>query len=217
MAFGSLKKQLLSALAPDAFLYRGRHGGPPSVALTFDDGPHPRHTPAILELLAKEDAKATFFLQGEQAEREPGLVRAIHAAGHAVGNHGYTHQRPAEIGVARYIENALRTRALLEQMVGAPVGRLFRPPYGVVGLRPFLGLIRRGFRIVHWSVDSGDSFLHEPQQLVRNFLELPLRGGDILLFHEDQPQTVQALPEVLHILRSRSFELSSVDALWSRE
>jgi peptidoglycan/xylan/chitin deacetylase (PgdA/CDA1 family) len=214
MAFGAILKPALASLAPAAFLYRGAQGGARGVALTFDDGPDPRHTTKLLEILGREGARGAFFLQGNQAEKHPALVREIHAGGHELGNHGYSHRRPGEIGTAAYVEEVLRTQAVLEDCVGERVAPLFRPPYGAMSVRTFMGLSKRGFRFVHWSVDSGDSFITDAGELTAHFAKLPVRAGDILLFHEDQAQTVEALPAMLRAIRERSLGFASIAALW---
>lgn len=210
MVGARLIKQLLGRVAPGILLYRGRATGAARLALTFDDGPHPSHTERLLEILAREGAPAAFFLQGAHAEKHLHLVRAIHAAGQALGNHGYSHRRPGEIGTAAFLREAERTQAILQDAVGVPLTRLFRPPFGAISALAFAGLVRRGFRIVLWSVDSDDSLVQDPAALTARFTCGPLTSGDILLFHEDYAHTVAAMPGVIRALRARSFHLSSI-------
>lgn len=214
MAIGALLKQTLAVIAPAVFLYRGVQSVASGVALTFDDGPDPRHTEMLLDILDRERAKAAFFLQGMEVEKYPALVRAIHAGGHELGNHGYSHHRPSDLGAVAYINEVLRTQSLLEDCIGAPVASLFRPPYGTMSVRTFFGLVRNGFRIVHWSVDSGDSFMHDADELARRIERMPIRAGDILLFHEDQVHTVKAMPTILRALKARALGYTSIEALW---
>ena len=168
----------------------------------------------LLEILDRERAKAAFFLQGTEVEKYPALVRAIHAAGHEIGNHGYSHRRPSEIGAVAYIEEVQRTQSLLEHSIGAPLASLFRPPYGTMSVRTLIGLVCSGFRIVHWSVDSGDSFMHDANELTGRIEKISIRAGDILLFHEDQAHTVKAMPTILRALKARFLDFSSIEALW---
>jgi peptidoglycan-N-acetylglucosamine deacetylase len=102
---------------------------PGELALTFDDGPNPACTPRLLDILASQDVRATFFLLGRFAEAEPGLVRRILAAGHLIGNHSWSHPNLAIIAAHRVEEELTRTRETLQQIAGAPI-RYFRPPYG---------------------------------------------------------------------------------------
>ena len=101
------------------------------LALTFDDGPNPEQTPRLLELLARHDAKATFFLIGEWAEREPGLIRELAAAGHAIGNHTYTHPTMPAHGAKRIREELRRCREAVEAS-----GETFSTVDGAALMRP---------------------------------------------------------------------------------
>lgn len=213
MALGALLKPLLARVAPSAFVYRGTVGAPARVSLTFDDGPDPRHTRALLDTLEAAGARGSFFLQGRNAEQHRDLVREIHARGHELGNHGYSHRRSREIGIPAYLEEARRTHALLEACVGARLAPLFRPPYGEMTAAATIALARAGFRIVHWSLDSRDSFIAEAAALTAHVQGLPVGGGDILLFHEDQPQTLEALPAILASLRARALGFATVGTL----
>lgn len=213
MAFGALLKPLLARIAPSAFVYRGAAGTPARVSLTFDDGPDPRHTRGLLDTLEAAGARGSFFLQGRNAERHPDLVREIHARGHELGNHGFSHRRAREIGVPAYLEEARRTHEMLEAFTGARLARLFRPPYGEMTVAATVALARAGFRIVHWSHDSRDSFIADAAELTAHVRSLPVAAGDILLFHEDQPQTLQALPAILAGLKARSLGFASIGTL----
>jgi peptidoglycan/xylan/chitin deacetylase (PgdA/CDA1 family) len=102
---------------------------PGELALTFDDGPNPAWTPQLLDILAKHNAKATFFLIGRYAETEPMLTRYIADAGHLIGNHSWSHPNLALTGPARVRDELSRTKSTLEQITGKPV-RHFRPPFG---------------------------------------------------------------------------------------
>ncbi len=213
MAFGRLLKPLLARLAPSAFVHRGDATVPARVSLTFDDGPDPRHTRGLLDVLERAGARGTFFLQGQNAERQPDLVREIHSRGHELGNHGYSHRRARDIGLSAYVDEARRTHALLEACAGMPVAPLFRPPYGEMTIGATIALARAGFRIVHWSLDSRDSFIADAAELLAYVRGLPVGGGDILLFHEDQPQTLEALPAILEGLRARRLGFATIGEL----
>ncbi len=213
MAIGALLKPLLARLAPSAFVYRGMSSEPARVSLTFDDGPDPRHTRQLLDVLEGAGARGSFFLQGQNADRHRDLVREIHARGHELGNHGFSHRRTGEIGVAAYIAEARRTHDLLEECVGEKVAPLFRPPYGEMTAGATIALARAGFRIVHWSLDSRDSFIGDAAVLATHVRNLPVSGGDILLFHEDQPQTLEALPSILDGLKARTLGFATVGIL----
>jgi peptidoglycan-N-acetylglucosamine deacetylase len=132
-------------------VWRAPRGAGRRMALTFDDGPDPTFTPQVLELLAARRVRATFFLVGERAARAPDVVRAIAAAGHEVGSHGWSHRSLWLCGPARTDQELGRTRATLGELTGrAPA--LFRPPWGMVNAALFPALRRHGQRCVFWSI-----------------------------------------------------------------
>ncbi len=128
---------------------------PGELALTFDDGPNPKWTPRLLDLLAQHGIPATFFMLGSFASAQPELVRRVAAAGHLVGNHSWSHPNLARSSSARIRRELLRTSDALEQILGGPV-RYFRPPYG--GRRPAVFRIARelGLTPVLWNAMTSD-------------------------------------------------------------
>jgi peptidoglycan/xylan/chitin deacetylase (PgdA/CDA1 family) len=128
---------------------------PGELALTFDDGPNPAWTPRLLDLLARRDVRATFFLVGSRAQAEPELVRQIAAAGHLIGNHSWTHLNLALAPARRIEEQLSRSSDTLAQLTGAPP-RFFRPPF--VARRPeTLRIARRlGLVPVLWNAMTSD-------------------------------------------------------------
>lgn len=128
---------------------------PGELALTFDDGPNPAWTPQLLDTLAARDVRATFFLVGRYAEAEPALVRRIHAEGHLIGNHSWSHPNLAITAAARVRDELTRTCDTLQEITGVPV-RYFRPPFG--GRRPVVLKIARslGMTPVLWNAITTD-------------------------------------------------------------
>jgi peptidoglycan/xylan/chitin deacetylase (PgdA/CDA1 family) len=128
---------------------------PDTLAMTFDDGPNPRWTPQLLEILARHRVRATFFLIGQYAATQRPLVRQMHEAGHLIANHTWTHSNLARTGRRETREQLLRTSGELESITGAPV-RLFRPPFGARS--PFtVGMARElGLTAVTWNAMTSD-------------------------------------------------------------
>src|SRR2546423_15189568 len=135
-------------------------------ALTFDDGPHPHGTPAVLEILATARAQATFFLVGEQVERDPALAAEIVAAGHAVGLHCHRHRNLLRVGPRGVREDLARA----EEHITAATGRapaLYRPPYGILNACALTLARRRGWRTLLWSHWGRDWEARAPAQSIR--------------------------------------------------
>jgi peptidoglycan/xylan/chitin deacetylase (PgdA/CDA1 family) len=185
-------------------------GGSGQVALTFDDGPHPRGTPAVLEALAAAGARATFFLLGEQVRRSPALARELVAAGHGVALHGDTHRLQLRLGPRALADDLDRGHATIAEATGvAP--RRYRPPYGIFSPAGLALVRRRGWAPLLWSRWGHDWRLHRtPGQIAAELTER-LAPGDVLLLHDaddhSQPgcwqRTVRALPAVLDGIERR--------------
>ena len=174
-------------------------------ALTFDDGPDPEYTPGLLRILEAHGAKATFFLIGERAERHPEIVQEIAAAGHAIGNHTYSHR--ALPGLTRG-EQAWELERCGDAL-GEHATRLFRPPYGQQNEESYRAARRAGYEIVGWSVMSGDSRYEKADDIVARILER-LAPGEIVLMHDSlhEPRDPPAA--------DRSYALKAVDQVLSR-
>ena len=125
------------------------------LALTFDDGPNATWTPKLLEILARREVRATFFMVGSSAQAQPALVRQIAAQGHVIGCHSWSHRRLSTASVRSIEEEITRGKEALEQITGAPI-RFFRPPYGA--RRPAtLRIARRlGLVPVLWNAMTSD-------------------------------------------------------------
>jgi peptidoglycan/xylan/chitin deacetylase (PgdA/CDA1 family) len=191
----AVKAALLTAV-PRSMLIASLPSDAPSVALTFDDGPHPEWTPRVLDALAARGARATFFVIGERAERNPALVRRIAAEGHAVGHHSWTHSEPATTTARALLDETRRTRALVEELTGRPAP-LFRPPHGKLTAAKLLGVWRQRNAVVLWNRDPKDFQLGHAAALIAALADRPLVAGDILLLHDTHAHTAEAMPAIL--------------------
>ena len=187
-----------------------RAAGVGRVALTFDDGPTSL-TPQYLDVLERLGARATFFLIGELCAARPDLVRAISERGHEVAGHGYTHRRFTTLSRAELIRELERTRALLPQATGER--ELVRPPYGAVSLPSLLACAHAGFTSVLWSLNSFDWRLQNAHEVETGFASQAICPGEIVLLHEGQSWTMNALPAIVGSLRQAGHELVTVGEL----
>ncbi len=158
-------------------------GAPGGVALTFDDGPHPEGTPAVLEALARHGARATFFLVGEQVERWPGLAAEIVAAGHAVGVHCQRHRNLLRLDPREVREDLERAGAAIGEATGtAP--RLYRPPYGILNGAALRHARSSGWAPLLWSRHAADWRSRATVGSIVRRLTEGLRPGEVLLLHD---------------------------------
>lgn len=181
------------------------------VYLTFDDGPTPAYTPPILALLARYQARATFFVIGRNAAAHPELVRQEHAAGHGVGNHTWNHRRLNGLEDGRLEAEVDATSAVIGRATGTPV-RCLRPPYATVDAASADRARARGLRLVLWDVDSNDWRRPGVAAIAGRVLGR-VRSGDVVLLHDgggDRTQTVAALEQVLASLSARGFRFSAL-------
>lgn len=144
---------------------------PREIALTYDDGPNERYTPRLLDLLARHEVHATFFLIGRHAVRRPRLVRAIHAAGHLIGNHTMNHPVLLWQHPRRVQQELAEGSKAIEDVLGVPV-RFFRPPHGARRPDVLRTAGELGLTPVMWNVTGCDWKIHEPRRLIRRIERL---------------------------------------------
>jgi peptidoglycan/xylan/chitin deacetylase (PgdA/CDA1 family) len=181
-----------------------------AVALTFDDGPHPVYTPAVLDRLAAHGVRATFFVVGARAEAHPELVARIVRDGHALGHHSWAHGRAEETAPATLVAEVRRTEALLERLTGRRP-RLFRPPFGAVGAAKLLALWRARQAVILWSQDPKDFACAELAPIQRWIAGAPLAGGDILLMHDVHAHAARAVDAVVERARGLGLRFATVE------
>ncbi|MCA0299156.1 MAG: polysaccharide deacetylase family protein [Proteobacteria bacterium] len=177
--------------------------------LTFDDGPHPDHTPALLDLLAEHGAKASFFLVGREVERHDALARRIASEGHTLGNHSYSHPRFEALTLDEQLEEIERTQRLLTGIDGRS-RHAFRPPRGVLTGAMLASLVRRRHRIDYWSYDSLDYSRRPVPELLETIQRHPPRGGDIILMHDDSEHSLTLLRALIPEWIAQGFSLRAL-------
>jgi peptidoglycan-N-acetylglucosamine deacetylase len=185
-------------------------GSEAQVALTFDDGPHPEGTPAVLEALDRAGARATFFLVGEQVVRHPTLAAELAAEGHGVAVHGYRHRNQLRLTAGVVAADLERGRAAIAESTGvAPA--LYRPAYGIFSAGGLRAVRRSGLEPLLWSRWGRDWAEGATAASIAERLTGGVEAGDVLLLHDADHYSVpgswrataQALPRVLEEISAR--------------
>jgi peptidoglycan-N-acetylglucosamine deacetylase len=182
-------------------------------ALTFDDGPHAQGTPAVLELLAGAGVCATFFLVGEQIERNPTLAREIVSAGHLVGLHCHRHRNLLRLTPRQVHADIDRAAGAIEDAAGVTPA-LYRPPYGVLNSSALRLARARGWRTLLWSHWGRDWEARASPESILASVTDGVGEGSVLLLHDADDysaggsweRTAAALPRVLDLLASRGLQ-----------
>ena len=181
-------------------------------ALTFDDGPDPAHTPAILDILARENVAASFFLIGRRAAAAPDVARRIAADGHDLGNHTWSHRSLWLSGPAETRREIARGHEAIAAAAGcAP--RFFRPPWGMTNLAMFGALRRLGTPCVFWTGQPEGRRPASPDTQIRRAMARVAPGAILDLHDADGvpgagARLVQALPRLIDALRARGYTLA---------
>lgn len=220
---GLIKAEQFTAF-PSPYVIERRGRDPRKlVALTFDDGPDPVYTPAILDILAAKQAPATFFIIGLNADLHPALLERIVAAGHEIGNHTFTHPDVSQVSPRQFRLEVNATERLFEARLGRR-SLLFRPPYAEDiepenpdQVAPLLFTSERGYYTIGMGIDPNDWQTPGVDAIVERIVTGAESGlGQIALLHDsggDRTQTVAALPLVIDALRQRGFTLVPVSTL----
>lgn len=188
------------------------------VALTFDDGPHPTHTPQVLEILERENIKATFFVVGQQVQQYPHLARQIVQRGHTIANHTWTHPTHAHSSAAAAAE-INRTQTLIQDVTGAS-SRIFRPPGGNLTNGLTARASGTGYSVVMWSTDPRDWMSGRSAAVITQEVLSKAQPGGIVLLHDgggDRSQTVQALPAIIQGLKDKGYTLVTLPELFAAQ
>jgi len=219
---------------PSSYVIQRTGDHPGSIALTFDDGPDPAWTPAILDILKQENVPATFFVIGKNGQAHPDLLRRIVNEGHELGNHTFTHPNLGQIP-GRLTDLELNaTQRLIESITGRSTV-LFRPPYfgdaeadTPEEVEPAIRAEKLGYIMVGLRIDPGDwKPGAKPEEIVQKTIDramdnTPETRGQVVLLHDsggDRAATIAALPRLIHELRAKNFKFVLVSDLggWSRD
>ena len=166
-----------------------------TILLTFDDGPHPEHTPMLLDVLAARDIKALFFVIGEKLETEAGhrIATRMHREGHMIGNHTYSHPDLTTLSEDKIHEELFRTHELIASISGH--SSVFRPPYGSTDFTVQKVATDLGYFQMLWNVDTFDWKFRDRQPWIEPALEqISFRSRSLVLLHDIHKTTVERVP-----------------------
>jgi peptidoglycan/xylan/chitin deacetylase (PgdA/CDA1 family) len=194
------------------------HGarGSKQIALTFDDGPNEPHTLHLLEVLAKYNVRATFFMIGRHVQQRPDIARTVAQAGHVIGNHTFTHPNLIFKSAAQTRQQLLDCRHALQDAISEH-SNLFRPPFG--GRRPSTLRMARelGLQTIMWNI-TGYDWNAPPAAVIEKKVARQMRGGDVILLHDggdkamgaDRSQTVIATENLIRRYKDQGHEFVTV-------
>ena len=199
--------------------YTGLPRGTRQLALTYDDGPNDPDTIRLLEVLAKHNVRATFFLIGRYVQQRPDIVREVVKAGHVIGNHTFTHPLLIFKSAAEVRRELTDCRATIQDAVGEQ-SNIFRPPFG--GRRPAVLRIARelGLEPIMWSV-TGYDWNAPPAVVIEKKVSRRIRGGDVILLHDgghkqmgaDRSQTVLATDHLITRYKSEGYDFVTIQQM----
>lgn len=195
------------------------------VALTFDDGPSAEYTPLVLDILKKENVKATFFLIGKHVEKYPEIAKRIINEGHEIGNHTYSHKEMFPASRKRVLKEIVKCEKTVEKVTGIkPV--LFRPPRGIYSEAVRKIVLQSGYTMILWTISAVD-WAWTPPRAIAARIRRYVRPGAIILFHDNgallkseghsRMNTVKALPITIRDLKARGYRFATVSQLLSLE
>lgn len=182
------------------------------IALTFDDAPHPTYVPRILALLRAENVKATFFLVGEQLKLMPNVAQQIVADGHEIGNHSLTHKTLSRAATETTEQEIAGMQQLIRETLGT-TPTLFRPAGGALSAEVRRICEREHLSIILWDVDTNDWRNGTTREKIVSTVLKEATSGSIVLFHATHLKTVEAVTELIPILRHKGFEFVTVSRL----
>ncbi|MBP2652077.1 MAG: polysaccharide deacetylase [Firmicutes bacterium] len=182
------------------------------IALTFDDGPHPKITPTLLAVLKEKEVKATFFVLGMNAEKFPLALKSIVDAGEEVANHGYSHRYSQQINDVDFLQEVISAEEVISKI--APKPSLYRPPGGGYSDRRVMDLKQRGYTTVLWTVDTRDWEGRSSQEIIDTVVK-NVKPGDIVLMHEGDfaKATPAAVGTIIDKLRDKGYSFVTVSEL----
>ena len=198
--------------APRKHTYNSCNVESSTVAMTFDDGPHPKLTPKLLDMLKERNIKATFFVIGKCVAEFPDIAKRIVDEGHEIANHSWSHPQLTKLSPSAFASEIAQTNEAIEKATGIrPV--TMRPPYGAINA----SLTKRlndeyGLCVILWSVDPQDWKIRKSEHVSSHIIK-NTAPGSIILAHDIHPSTIDAMPPALDALQSKGYKFVTVTEL----
>lgn len=195
------------------WLHRSNNGEK-IVALTFDDGPHPKYTGEVLKLLNKYEVKATFFMIGQHIAEHRSLAKQVHSEGHQISNHSFSHSNNTGFfGTSRVMKEIQLTNDAIAEL-GAGNNSLYRPPFGVTNPNIARAVKKLGMDIIGWSNRSFDTAAQNPETVVKRITK-NLSPGDIILLHDSHNLIIPILERLLPYLEGKGFRFVTINQMFN--
>jgi len=185
------------------------------VALTFDDGPHPKYTSRILSILQHYRVRATFFMVGYMANRNPHWAKQVVQLGNEVGNHTYDHFRLTSLPADEVVYQIRQTQDVLYQITGKHP-RFIRPPGGRYDQGVLQRLAENGLAVALWTYNTKDLDVADSEVILRDTLR-GLESGSIILLHDGSDATIEALPRLIEAILAKGFRLVTLSEMLDHE
>ncbi len=182
------------------------------VAITYDDGPHEENTPKLLEILKKNNAKASFFIIGENIVKYKKIAENIFFDGHLIGNHSYYHSNTFPIKLPNKIKQELvKTQNEIKKLTQHE-NYYFRPPYGVTNPFVAMALSKLKLKVIGWNIRSFDTS-DKNKELILKRITKKLKGGDIILLHDRTKHICWLTEEILKYLKENKLKAVTIEEL----
>lgn len=186
--------------------------GKKEIAISFDDGPAASYTKEILDVLKRENVKATFFCIGNHIAGNEEILKKAHAEGHLIGNHSYSHHFWFDMYSAKKMQSDLEQMDKETERVLGIKPKLFRPPYGVTNPNVKKAIINGGYTPVGWSVRSMDTVIKDEEKLLTK-INNGIQPGAVFLFHDTSKTTLDVLSAFIQEVKKRGYQVSPLDKL----
>lgn len=211
MALKKIIYNFVKDVLPDKLLIKRGNSNLNSISLTFDDGPYPENTEKILKILRKHNIKATFFMNGTLIEQHKEEFVKVIKDGHEIGNHLFNHISVSDLSMRELDREIMQwQKSINEKTLLKNKKKLFRPPYGRLDFKTLWYAWKHNWTIVLWSVDTRDYDGMSLEENVELLKSIPIRRGDIILFHDDSEHIEGLLECLIKIVKAKGLGFTTI-------